>query len=74
MKKKFDNPLYAVSIMGAIGVEIAIFILIGYWVGKLISDSTGSVGWIVGGVLTGLTVGIGLAILVVIKMLEGSDG
>lgn len=74
MKRKFDNPLYAVSVMGAIGVEIAIFILIGYWVGNIISDSTGSVGWIVGGVLTGLAVGIGLAILVVIKMLEGSDG
>jgi ATP synthase protein I len=74
MKKKFENPLIAVGIMGAIGVEIALFILIGYYIGSLIKDSTGSIGWVIGGVLTGLFVGIGLAILVVIKMMEGSDG
>ncbi|MCR8660459.1 hypothetical protein [Paenibacillus endoradicis] len=73
-KKKLDQPLYAVGLMGAIGVQIAACIVIGYWIGSYVSDITGSKGWVIGGVLTGLALGIGSAILIVMKMLEGSDG
>lgn len=73
-KKKLDHPLYAVGLMGAIGIQVAACIVIGYWIGTSVSDWTGSKGWIIGGVLTGLAVGIVSAILVVIKILEGSDG
>lgn len=73
-KKKLDQPLYAIGLMGAIGFQIAACIVIGYWIGSSVSDWTGSKGWIIGGVLTGLAVGIVSAILVVIKMLEEPDG
>lgn len=73
-KKKLDQPLVVAGLIGAMGVQIAACILIGYWIGSSVSDWTGSKGWIVGGVLTGLAVGIGSAILVVLKLLEGPDG
>lgn len=72
-KRKLDQPLVVAGLIGAMGMQIAICILIGYWVGTYISDWTGSKGWLVGGVLTGLALGIGSAILVVLKLLEGSD-
>jgi len=73
-QRKLDQPLYAVALMGVIGIQVAIFIVLGYWVGSYVSDLTGSKGWLIGGVLTGLALGIGSAILVVLKVLEGSDG
>ncbi|GIP19046.1 hypothetical protein J40TS1_46880 [Paenibacillus montaniterrae] len=72
-KRKLDQPLVVAGLIGAMGVQVAICILIGYWLGTYVSDWTGSKGWIVGGVLTGLAFGIGSAILVVLKVLEGSD-
>jgi len=73
-QRKLDQPIYAVALMGVIGIQVAIFIVLGYWVGSYVSDWTGSKGWLIGGVLTGLAIGIGSAILVVLKVLEGSDG
>ncbi|URN96050.1 MAG: AtpZ/AtpI family protein [Candidatus Pristimantibacillus lignocellulolyticus] len=73
-KRKLDQPLYAVGLMGAIGINIGAFIVIGYWIGSYLSELTKSNGWVVGGVLTGLAIGIGSAILIVMKMLEGQDG
>lgn len=72
--RKLDQPLYAVALMGAIGVQVALFVVLGYWIGAYVSDLTESKGWVIGGVLTGLALGIGSAILVVLKVLEGSDG
>ncbi|MFC6334948.1 hypothetical protein ACFP56_20140 [Paenibacillus septentrionalis] len=72
--RKLDQPIYAVALMGAIGVQVALFVVLGYWLGAYVSDLTGSKGWVIGGVLTGLAIGIGSAILVVLKVLEGSDG
>jgi len=73
-KSKKDNPLLAAGLVGALGIQVAVFIFLGYWVGAYLSDQTGSKGWIVGGVLIGLAVGIISAILVVKKVMEGSDG
>lgn len=73
-KRKLDQPLYAVGLMGAIGIQIAVCIVIGYVIGSYVTDLTGSKGWVIGGVLTGLAAGIGSAVLVVKKFLEGSDG
>jgi ATP synthase protein I len=72
-KKRLDQPLVVAGLVGAMGVQVAVCILIGYWVGAYVSDWTGSKGWLVGGVLTGLACGIGSSILVVLKVLEGSD-
>lgn len=72
-KRKLDQPLVVAGLIGAMGVHVAICILIGYWLGTYVSDWTGSKGWIVGGVLTGFALGIGSAILLVLKLLEGSD-
>jgi len=73
-KKKLDQPLVMAGLIGAMGLQVAACILIGYWLGAYVSDITGSKGWLVGGVLIGLAFGIGSAILVVLKVLEDSDG
>ncbi|MCM3635263.1 MULTISPECIES: hypothetical protein [Paenibacillus] len=73
-QRKKDRPIFAIALMGVFGIQVAIFIVLGYWVGSYVSDLTGSKGWLIGGVLTGLAIGIGSAILVVLKVLEGSDG
>ncbi|HIW32899.1 MAG TPA: hypothetical protein IAA29_08930 [Candidatus Paenibacillus intestinavium] len=73
-KRKLDRPLYAVGLMGAISINIGACIVIGYWIGSYISESTKSDGWVIGGDLTGLALWIGSAILIVMKMLEDRDG
>jgi len=72
-KKKLNQPYVVAGLIGAMGVQVAICILIGYWLGTNVSDWTGNKGWLAGGVLTGFAIGIGSAILVVFKLLGGSD-
>lgn len=73
-KSKRDNPLVAAALVGALGVDVAICIVGGYWIGQLLSNRLGGNGWVVGGLLVGLAVGILSAILIVKKVLEDSDG
>lgn len=73
-KTKKDNPLLAAGLVGAMGLQVAIFILLGYICGNFISDRSGNPTWVVVGVLIGLAIGIVSAILVVVKIMGGSDG
>ena len=73
-KTKKDNPLLAAGLVGAMGLQVAIFIFLGYICGNFISDRSGSPTWVVVGVLIGLAIGIVSAILVVVKIIGGSDG
>lgn len=73
-KSKEDNPLLGLALVGALGIQVAVCIFLGYWAGAYISDRSGNSGWVVGGVMFGLTVGIVSAILVVKKVLEDSNG
>jgi len=57
------------------GLDIAICIFAGYWLGAFVRDRMGGPqGWIVGGLLFGLAVGILSVIFLVKKVLEESDG
>ena len=55
---------------GAIGMNLVVSILLGYFGGSYISRQTGHQGWVVGGVLAGLFVGLASIVLLVRRFLE----
>ncbi|QYR22050.1 AtpZ/AtpI family protein [Paenibacillus sp. sptzw28] len=65
-----DNPWRAAGLVGAMGLNFAICIFLGYFVGNLIGESQG---WIIGGVLVGLAAGILSCVLLVKVVLEDTD-
>lgn len=74
-KDRRDNPLYAAGLVGALGVQVAICIFLGYWIGSSLGNRFGEVkGWTLGGILVGLAVGLLSAILLVKKVMEEADG
>lgn len=74
-KNKRDNPLLAAGLVGALGINVAICIFLGYWIGSLGADRFGGeIAWKMSGLLVGLAVGILSAILIVKRVLEDSDG
>lgn len=73
--KRDDNPWRAAGLVGAMGTEVVVFLMLGYFGGRYISRWTdGGSGWIVGGVLIGLFLGITAAALTVRRFLGDSDG
>jgi ATP synthase protein I len=74
-KSKGDNPWQAAGMVGIMGVDIAVCILLGYYIGNYLgSQFGGSKGWVIGGVLIGLLIGIVSCILVLKKVMEDPDG
>jgi ATP synthase protein I len=74
-KNRRDNPLLAAGLVGALGIQVAICIFLGYWIGAYLDGRLGSEkGWTIGGILVGLAVGLLSAILLVKKVMEESDG
>lgn len=72
---KGDNPWIAAGLMGVMGLDVAICMLIGYWMGKYASERFGlSEAWIVGGLFIGLAVGILSIVILLKKVLEDTDG
>jgi len=70
-----DNPWIAAGVVGAIGIEVAVCILIGYGIGRLASHYWGGgSGWLVGGILFGLAAGLFGAFMLVKKVLGEADG
>ena len=69
-----DNPWKAAGMVGALGIEVVVFVLLGYFCGSYISRLTGHTGWVIGGVLVGFSLGIVGAVLMVRRVLEDSDG
>lgn len=65
-----DNPLRALALVGALGFEVAVCTIAGYWIGGLLGASSA---WKAGGVFVGLAIGILTAILMVKKVLENTD-
>lgn len=73
--RKDDNPLRAAALLGIMGVDVAVCILAGYGFGYWAHNKLGfSEGWIVGGVLAGLVVGIVSVVLLLRKFMEEADG
>lgn len=69
-KGKGEDPLKALAHVGALGIDVAICTLIGYWLGARFG---GTPGWIIAGVLTGLAAGIVSVVFIVRKVLEDSN-
>jgi Putative F0F1-ATPase subunit (ATPase_gene1). len=70
-----DNPWVAAGLVGALGLNVAVCILIGYYAGRYAADTFGGgSGWLVGGILLGLAAGIFSAVMLVLKVMGGSDG
>ncbi|MHA6481390.1 AtpZ/AtpI family protein [Paenibacillus sp. strain BS8-2] len=74
-KNNQDNPWKAAAMVGAIGVDVGFCVFLGYWLGSMAGESLGDPkAWTVTGLFVGLAVGILSAILIVRKVLKGSDG
>lgn len=70
-----DNPWVAAGLVGALGITVAVCILIGYYAGRYAADVFGGgSGWLVGGIMLGLAAGIFSAVMLVAKVMGGSDG
>jgi len=74
-KDRRDNPLLAAGLVGALGLQVAVCIFLGYWIGSSLGNRFGDAkGWMLGGILVGLAVGLLSAILLVKKVMEDADG
>ncbi|WP_054025465.1 AtpZ/AtpI family protein [Bacillus sp. FJAT-28004] len=74
-KDRRDNPLLAAGLVGALGLQVAVCIFLGYWIGTSLGNRFGDAkGWALGGILVGLAVGLLSAILLVKKVMEDADG
>jgi len=70
-----QNPWRAAGLAGAIGADIALCTVLGYFAGKFMANTFGGAsGWIVGGVMTGFFAGIASVVFLLKKFLEDDDG
>lgn len=68
---KKDNPLLAAGMVGALGLNVAICMVLGYFAGDWLG---GSKGWTAVGLIAGLAVGILSCVMLVRKVLGNTDG
>ncbi|TVY09285.1 AtpZ/AtpI family protein [Paenibacillus cremeus] len=70
-----DNPWRAVALVSAIGADLVVCMLAGFWVGRLVSDWQGGQPiWLVVGIMVGFIVGVLSVILILRKYTGGSNG
>jgi ATP synthase protein I len=70
-----DNPWRAVALVSAIGADLIVCMLAGYWLGSLVSNWTGGQPiWLVAGIMLGFLVGVFSVILILRKYTGGSNG
>lgn len=68
---KDDNPWRAAGLVGLVGADIAICTVLGYVVGRYLAGRFGGgAGWVLGGVIVGLALGIVSVALLLGKFLE----
>jgi ATP synthase protein I len=65
-----DNPWRAAALTSAIGIDLVVCLLAGYWFGEWLSHTLGSQLWLLGGFLLGLVTGI-ISIYFMIKHYGG---
>jgi uncharacterized protein YneF (UPF0154 family) len=58
------------GLAGAIGMDLVVCILLGYFGGAWISDRTGQRAWMAAGVLLGLFIGLAFIVLLIKRFLE----
>jgi ATP synthase protein I len=65
-----DNPWRAAALTSAIGIDLVVCLLGGYWFGDWLSQTLGGQMWMLGGFLLGLSAGI-ISIYFMIKQYGG---
>jgi ATP synthase protein I len=72
--KMDDNPWKMAGLMGALGTDMVLCLVLGYFGGSFISERMGGhKGWIIAGVMTGLVVGIVSIVLIIKRFMEDTD-
>jgi hypothetical protein len=69
-KSNGDNPWRAAGFVGVMGIDIAICVSLGYFLGDRFG---GSRGWVAFGVLIGLAVGIFTCVILLRRILEDTN-
>ncbi|UUZ91268.1 AtpZ/AtpI family protein [Paenibacillus sp. P25] len=70
-----DNPWRAVALVSAIGADLVVCMLAGFWLGDLVSKWQGGRPiWLVVGVMLGFFVGVYSVFLILRKFTGGSNG
>jgi ATP synthase protein I len=65
-----DNPWRAAALTTAIGIDLVVCLLAGYWLGEWLSHMFGGQLWLLGGFLLGLASAVG-SIYLMIKQYGG---
>jgi ATP synthase protein I len=74
-KNSGDSPWRAAGMVGVMGLDFAVSMFIGYWIGDFARDRLGgSIGWLLGGLLIGLAIGIISVAYLIKNVLEDSNG
>jgi len=68
-----NNPWKAAGLVSAIGADLIVCMVGGYYAGTYISDRTGQQGWIPAGVIAGMLLGIVGVVLLIKRFLEDSN-
>ena len=69
-----ENPWKAAGLVGALGANLAICVVAGYYAGSFISERAGGhKGWLIAGVLAGLIAGIANIVLLIKHFLEDTN-
>ena len=72
--KSGENPWRAVALASAIGIDLAVCMISGYWIGNRLSGWLNSPVWIVVGIMLGFAVGVFGIVLLLRKFTGGSNG
>lgn len=69
-----ENPWRAVALVSAIGIDLVVCMLGGYWFGAWLNGRLGSPVWIVIGIMLGFIVGVASIIYILRSYSGGSNG
>ena len=66
------NPWKAAGLVSAIGADLVVCILGGYFAGAYLSEKSGHPIWVAAGVIIGLAIGIASVVFMIKRVLEDS--
>lgn len=66
-KNNQDNPWRAMALVGTIGVELAVLVYIGYWLGNKLDNILGTSPLFL---IVGIFIGLGLGVFSIIKLVN----
>lgn len=66
-----ENPWRAAGLVTAIGVELAVCVGLGWWIGSTVDRNNGTSSWYMVGLVLGLIAGIGSAVGLIRKYASG---